>query len=485
MTRVRRAFLLASLGRYMMMVVNLATTLIMARLLTPSDYGIAVLGGSALALAEALRAIGGGAYLVQQKDLTTEQVQTNFTISLIATAVLVAVLSVLLGPLTAFFDRPELKQYLQVALLGFVAGPITYQISALMSRSLHFGKIALITTVSAAINAGTGICLALAGWGYMSLAWGTAVSALAAMACYLHAWRDWSIFRPRLSEWRNVMRFGIHDSAFGMLSQFAEAAPYLIVGRAVDANSLGLLQRALLLALFPERVILAGVGAVALPGFSRLVRDGHRPKEAYLNVLSLITAAQWPALVTLMILADPVVHVLLGPQWQGVAPLLQILAGALMFSFPIALHYPTLVALGGIRIVPMTLLPPAVAMIAILAVTASSGVEAVALSAFAIVPFSGLLSLAVLRHFLKFGWIELGAALAQSAMTTIVCALCPMAIVMATGWHEKMSTSFAAVVVGFAFAGWIGGLCLVRHPLLKEIVLLGHKLKSRIAGLLQ
>ena len=96
MTEIRRAFLLSSVGRYFEMAINLATTVVMARLLAPADYGVAVLGTSVLAVAEAIRALGGGAYLVQQKELTAGQIHTNFTISLIATIILIAVLIVLL-----------------------------------------------------------------------------------------------------------------------------------------------------------------------------------------------------------------------------------------------------------------------------------------------------------------------------------------------------------------------------------------------------
>jgi O-antigen/teichoic acid export membrane protein len=168
MKGIRRAFVVASLGRYLVMAINLAATPIMARLLTPADFGIAVLGGSLLAVAEAIRALGGGAYLVQQKDLTQAQMHTNFTISLIATFILMAALLLLVRPLTGLFGRPQLEPYLRVAALGFLAGPISYQISALMSRSLAFGRIAFITTVTAAINASASIVLALLGWGYMA-----------------------------------------------------------------------------------------------------------------------------------------------------------------------------------------------------------------------------------------------------------------------------------------------------------------------------
>lgn len=480
MVGIRRAFLLASLGRYLITVVNLMATLTMARLLAPADFGVAVLGGSALGLAEALRALGGGAYLVQQQDLEPRQIRANFTISLIVTIVLIAALLLATRPLALILGRPELESYLRVATLGFLAGPITHQISALMSRSLAFGQVALITTVSAAVNAAIGIGLALLGLSYMSLAWASAISALVAMALYLRFWRDWSIFRLDLREWRSVLRFGIHDSAFGIISQVGEAVPYLIIGRVLDASSVGLLQRAVLLAFFPERVILAGVGAVALPAFSKLVREGREPKTAYLKVLRLMTGAQWPALVILIVLADPLVRILLGLQWHGMVPLLQLFAGALLFSFPIPLQYPTLVALGGIRTVPIIFLVQVVTTIGLLAFAAPSGLKAIAFSAFAIIPFCGLLSLTVVRNFLKFGWFELVAAIAPSAGVTLICVTGPILAMMAAGWPQNPSIPLAVLAAALGCIGWVVGLRLTDHSLLQEMLQFGVKLKSEI-----
>jgi O-antigen/teichoic acid export membrane protein len=481
MTGVRRAFVLASVGRYLTMAINLAATPIMARLLAPADYGIAVLGGSVLAVVEAIRALGGGAYLVQEKDLTLAQIHTNFTISLIATAILTAALLLLIGPLTGFFGRPELEPYLRVAAFGFLAGLFSYPISALMSRGLAFGRIAFITTLTAAVNSGAGIALALLGWGYMSLAWAAALSSLAGMGFYLICWRDWSIFRLRLSEWRSVIGFSIHDSASGILSQFGEVVPYLIIGRTLDSYSVGLCQRAMLLALFPERVILAGVAAVALPAFAQEVREGQAPKVGYLKALSLISAAQWPSLVTLILLADPIVWIFLGAQWQGVVPVLRILAAALLFSFPVPLHYPMLVALGAVRVIPITTLAQAVVTICLLAAAAPFGLEAVALSSLIFIPFASLLSLVVVRHYLKFSWLELVAAIARSAAATLAGAVGPMAVIAAGGWQTDLSILPAAGAATLAGAGWIGGLWATRHPLLQEMLRVAERLSSRIA----
>ena len=83
MTGIRRAFLWASAGRYIVMAINLVTTVIMARLLAPGEYGVSALGTAVLGIAEAIRALGGGAYLIQQKELASENIRTTFTVSLI------------------------------------------------------------------------------------------------------------------------------------------------------------------------------------------------------------------------------------------------------------------------------------------------------------------------------------------------------------------------------------------------------------------
>ena len=138
-------------------------------------------------------------------------------------------------------------------------------------------------------------------------------------------------------------------------------------------------------------------------------------------------------------------------------------------------------ALGAVRIVPVTILAQAVVTIGVLAFAAPSGLEAVALSAFAIVPFCGLLSLAVIRHFLKFDWLELASAVARSAAVTLSCAAGPLAVIAAVGWRQTLSVPLAIAAGVLAGVGWIVGLWMTRHPLLQEMMWLGGKVRSQIA----
>ncbi len=409
-----------------------------------------------------------------------EDVRTSFTISLIVTLILTGVLVLSVGPITRFCNTPELEPYLLVAAIGYLTGPVVYPILALMTRTMAFGKIAFIGAVSASVSAVAGICFALSGFSYMSFAWAGAISSIAAMLLYLYCWRDWSIFRPVLRRWRSVIAFGAHDSAAAVLSQIGEALPYLILGRSLEAGAVGLCQRAVLLCVFPERVILAGVGAVALPAFSQQTREGQSLNDSYLKVIELITAAQWPSLLFLIVLADPIVAILLGPNWRDVTPLMQILATSLLFSFPVILHYPTLVALGAIRYLPPIVAVQAIVSIGILALAAQNGLHAVALSTLVIVPFSGLLSLLLVRHFLQFRWVALAAASWKSAVVAVASAAGPVAMVVGAGGDAGMPLAAAVAAGALSAAGWIGGLWLTRHPLLQEILRAMGALRRRI-----
>lgn len=265
MPGIRRAFMWASASRYVVMAVNLVSTVIMARLLTPKEYGVAALGAAVFGIAEAIRALGGGAYLIQRKELSSASIRTTVTVSLMTTLALALALIAIAGWLANYFNTPALQRYLLVTALGYLTGPIVQPIFALFSREMAFDAIGRITVAAAVANAIGSICLAMLGFSYMSLAWAGVISAAVGSLLCLLSWSDRSIFKPSLTEWRSVLSFGAYDSATAVLAQIGKSAPFLIFGRVLNAEAVGLAQRALLLCLFPERVILAGVGQRRCP----------------------------------------------------------------------------------------------------------------------------------------------------------------------------------------------------------------------------
>jgi O-antigen/teichoic acid export membrane protein len=467
----------ASGGRYIVMAVGLATTLILARLLAPDQYGVTVIGGALFTLADALRALGGGAYLIQKSEVTPQDIRACFTLSLIVTLLVGTTLMASAVPLASFFDMPPLRQYIPVAALGYMLGPFTYPIGALMSRNLEFGPIAFITLLSTVVSSAVSVSLALQGFGYMSFAWAGASATAVAMLSYLLYYHDWSIFRPIFTNWGGLLKFGASDSLTGLISQLADSMPYFIFGRLFPADVVGLGQRALSLCLSPERVILSGVSAVALPAFSQYAREGGTLRPAYLRALTLITAAQWPSLCVLIFLAQPLVWMLLGDQWLAVVPLLQIIASAMFLSFPITLHYATIVASGGIRYMPVILLVQSAISLTVFTLAARHGLYVAVCSAWIILPANGILALFVARRFLGFRWSEVLRSV-QKSMVSTACSAAGPAAVWFFYWGRNIPLPAAGLAVVLCGCGWLAGLILTHHPLLDEMLRVGGNFGS-------
>src|SRR5262245_51722230 len=114
MAGMRRALFLVSAERYIAMAANIGAAIVVARLLAPEEFGVFVLGSSVLAIAEVIRDLGTGNYIVQQHDLTVEKIRTAFTVSLVLTVVIAFFLFVAAGTIQSFYAIPGLERYFYV-----------------------------------------------------------------------------------------------------------------------------------------------------------------------------------------------------------------------------------------------------------------------------------------------------------------------------------------------------------------------------------
>jgi O-antigen/teichoic acid export membrane protein len=469
MANLRRALVFASGGRYVITGINLVSTIILARLLTPAEFGISVLGTAVVGIAEAIRELGSISYLVQEKELTLRKTRTVFTISLVVTSVITILLVVLSGPLADFYRVPMLAHYIRAIALSYAIAPFAHPLYALLTRDMAFGVIAALDITTALLNAGLAICLVLLGFSLMGLAWAAVISNAAWTIMGFCVKRDLSIYVPSLGEWRSVLAFSAYGSARALLYRASESLFYLILGKILDASAVGLCQRALLLAKFPENVILAGIGAVALPAFSAHARHGRDLKTAYLGAIEHVTAVLWPAQIVLCMLAEPIVTLLLGSQWREAIPLMQIFAIAFLFNFSTSLNYPLQVAAGGISHTVSVALCQMAVSLTIMSFAAGYGLKAVALSTILTIPFNVCLSVWLVRSLVPFGLLEFAGALKKSAICTLFSAAGPVVVLFTRTEGTDMTIEMLSAVVMSCCAGWAVGLWLSHHPMFREL----------------
>lgn len=470
MNTVRRSVLFSASEKYATQILTISTTIIMARVLSPAETGLYLTAYSVIMLADGFRDFGVGSYLVQATTLDRREVRTAFTVTLLLSLGIAMLIALGAGSIAAFYGDAALGSLLLVASLAFVIAPFGTPIGALLRRDMSFRALAGVNTATAAISAAVTIVLGLLGFGASSYVWAYVASALAAVVLMFAVRPDAWVYVPCLASWRRLLSFGMVSAAAAVVNIAYDVLPRLALGKILGFGAVGLYGRALSVCQLPERTIISALQPVVLPAMAAHARTGRSLKEGYLRGHNLVSAFQWPALVVLGLLAEPVVRILLGQQWLEAAPLVRIMAFASMALAPAFMTYPVLVATGRIGDTlraSIISLPPS---FAILLLAAPHGTLAVASSLLLIAPIQMAVALFFIRRAIGLRWAELAAASWQSAVVTAAAAAPPALAVLFAADGFSLGWGATALSLAGAGAGWFAALIATRHPLREEVL---------------
>ncbi|TMV68003.1 lipopolysaccharide biosynthesis protein, partial [Thioclava sp. BHET1] len=283
---------------------------------------------------------------------------------------------------------------------------------------------------------------------------------------------------PSLSHWRDVLSFGSWAGLVLVLGRIFEFFPRLVLGRLLNFDSVGFLSRSLSITQLPDRVVLSAVHPVILPLMAQKARSEGDLSRPFLLALTYITGLLWPALISIALLADPLVRLLLGSQWHATVPLVQIVAVASMMLFPGSVTYPVLVALGQIRSLAWAGLIALPCAILIMAIASQFGLRAVAWSYFLICPIQAGTGLWFIHRFIRFRLTELMAALRPSLLVSLSCAVLPATLTLSLPGPQQLPLSLAILVAVLNLGIWAAGLFVTRHPLAFELRLIGQETRK-------
>lgn len=321
---------------------RLGSLAILARLLTPEDYGLMAMTIVVSGLMGVMRDGGLIHATVQKESINHEEISLLFWIN-VGIGLTVSVALVAVAPLVSLiFHEPRLTALLSLLSITFLLGGCDVQHKALLRRNMRFGALAVIDILSMAIGIGVAIAMALRGWGYWALAWleiAKAASSLILSWCLL-----WWI--PSLPRWnRNVistLRFGGNIVIYNVVNFISRNADNALIGWYWGDVALGLYSRAYSVLLLPVRNVNAPFSAVAIPILSRAKQDLSRLKRYFTEAASLVAAVVIPLVACSAVFANELVRIFLGEGWEETAILFRLLSiPALLFgaSQPISWLY--------------------------------------------------------------------------------------------------------------------------------------------------
>ncbi len=307
---------------------GLGSTVILARLLTPADFGLVAKIYILVGIAEIAKDLGLSVASVQREKLTHRLASNLFWINL-AVSFTVGLAFVASAPgVAAAYGDPRLVEVLAVFGGMYVLGGIAGQHQALLQRGMRFTAIAVLEVSARAVGVAAAILAAWRGFGYWALVLHLVVYA-AVYAILIWPVTGWVPGLPsRKTGVRGMVRFGANLTLTNLLNHIVGNVNRMVIGMFAGDRAAGLFDRAQRLLLLPLHQVNTPMTAVALPALSRLQSSPERFRRAYLRAVSLIQTIAVPIVVFMFFWADQVIHLVLGPQWTDAADLFRIFAVA-------------------------------------------------------------------------------------------------------------------------------------------------------------
>jgi O-antigen/teichoic acid export membrane protein len=301
-------------------------TVVLARLLTPADFGLVAMVSTVTGLGQAFADLGLSEATIQRKEISHDQVSALFWIN-VAIGVGLTLITVAFAPVLARFYRDaRLVNITLLVSLTFLIGGLRVQPDAILKRQMRFSSLAIRDVASYLVAVPIAIMMALRGAGYWALVALPLILNLTAMAL---SWLmvKWRPGLPRRgAQVGSMIAFGGNVAASYFVINISRSADNVLIGRYTGAGPLGLYSRAYNLLMLPVRQLSGPAGSVAIPAFSRTQDEPERFARYYLRTMNLILWISAPVFGFLFVAAQPVVVLVLGNQWREAAPVFQILA---------------------------------------------------------------------------------------------------------------------------------------------------------------
>jgi PST family polysaccharide transporter len=303
---------------------QLATLVVLARLLPPGAFGLLAMVAAIGAVLDLVKDFGLSAATIQKPDISHAQVSALFWINALSGAGLALGLFAAAPLLAHFYAQPDLEAVTRWLALAFLASGLTVQHWALLRRQMRFITIAGMETTADLAGFAAAIGLAVAGAGY----WALVVQRLTAPLLLMVA--SWVVCRWRPSPPARtaglppLLGFGASVTGSGLAIAFSRSIDQILIGWLWGPAVLGLYERTTRLLFLPINTLNAPVYAAAMPALSRLIDDPPRYRSMFGQVMQKLGLLTMPTFALAAVTADWIVEILLGPAWLQAIPLVAL-----------------------------------------------------------------------------------------------------------------------------------------------------------------
>ena len=425
-------------------------TLITARLLNPSDYGIIALAETVYPYLFVICSLRLDTWILQEKEIDAEKEGSCFSLLLVLAAV-ATIVCLAAGPIVgSFYGQPEVRTIFFTLSIIFFFRSTQVLPEALLRRELRFKEVGTINLVVGTLRGLLQVLLAFFGWGFWALVWGIVFREITASLALL--WRKGLPARPRWEKdtIKRAFAFGVSATGASICWLIFSTSDNLVVGKLFGPTVLGFYAMAFFLTELPLSKLNAVLFPILGPYYARLKSNTALMNTAYLNVTAGIVGMVAPMLFGLSVTAREVTLIVLGDKWIPLIEPLRIMCFVGILRTFTTNTFPVLYALGKpndafkVSLFTALSLPPAFALMGYY-----MGIHGVYLAWFLVYPLTGILPL--LLNLSRHTGITARAYL--SAVTPAIIASCLMTLGIELVFGSLTETHIVLSLMGKAALG--------------------------------
>ncbi len=313
-------------SKYITLLMQIGTTLILARILTPEHIGLFTIASIITGFAQMFRDFGISEYVIKEKQIDSNNLSSAFTASILIAWPIALCLGLSSPFIADYYSDPSVAPLITILSLNVALSPFGSITMSTLRRQMNFKPISYANIASTAVNSGVSLVLAYYDFGPLSLAIASVLGTVTTVLV-MQAFRDKRYkITLRLKGIKSVFLFGSGVGSSNIISYFGENFMDMLIAKAYTVSDLGIVSRAKsTISLFSTAVTEATIPLIT-PYYANAHHNSNALGQAYLKSTQAILYLAFPFCALMLVAPDTVIMVLYGEQWLPAAEFISILA---------------------------------------------------------------------------------------------------------------------------------------------------------------
>ncbi|MDP5032264.1 oligosaccharide flippase family protein, partial [Paraglaciecola sp.] len=324
MATFKKALMFSFGEKYLRIVLQLISVTILARLITPEEYGLYTIAVIFVGIASIIKEFGINNYLIKEQDLTVDKIRSAYGVLVLIATITAVVLFLSSSLIADFYQQQELSPILKLLAFNILIAPYGSIIQTLQRKELNFQPSFVTGLISQLISVIAMILLALYDFGVYALVLGAIIQTIS-QALLIQLYRPANLpLLPHLKLWKEITSYSSFVSINALAGHIGHNAAELITGKFLTIADVGILNRASNTAGLFNNLFTQALGPVVTPFFAKLKADKGDIAQSFKTLLQIQLSIAWPFYLVLGIFSEIIIRILFGEQWLAAAPLLAL-----------------------------------------------------------------------------------------------------------------------------------------------------------------